>query len=117
MESRPVTKVAALKPGERRVLTVDGEEIALFNVEGRHFAIGNRCPHRGGPLSRGHVEVVPAVGDHSTEESRAVPTVAVRCPLHGWLFDLRTGRCLNQPQTSAAAYAVTCRDGEVCLQR
>jgi len=117
MESRPVAKVEALQPGGRCVVPVDGEDVALFNIEGRYFAIANRCPHRGGPLSRGHVEIVPAAEDRPTERSPAVPTIAVRCPIHGWLFDVRTGRCLNQPQAGTSAYAVTCRNGEICLQR
>ncbi len=87
---------------QARVVTVDGQEVALFNVEGRHYAIANRCPHRGGPLSRGHLETVS-------------DTVAVRCPLHGWLFDLETGRCLNQPGVCATAYQVKFSDGQLRL--
>lgn len=73
------------------MVTLDGKEVALFNVEGRLYAIANRCPHRGGPLVHGHLETVSGRS-------------AVRCPLHGWLFDLKTGVCLNQPQASIPTY-------------
>ena len=78
-----------LNPGESRVVQVDGREVAVFNVEGRFYAVSNRCPHRGGPLVRGHLE-----------------GTAVRCPLHGWLFDLKTGQCLNQPGVSVKTFRV-----------
>ena len=88
-----------LKPGESCVVTLDGQEVAVFNVEGNFYAVGNRCPHRGGPLSRGHLE-----------------GSAVRCPLHGWLFDLKTGRCLNQPEAFLSVYLVSCENGKFCLK-
>jgi nitrite reductase (NADH) small subunit len=61
--------------GEARVYQVDGQQIAVFRCRsGEVFATSAECPHRGGPLADG------LVGGHS-----------VVCPLHGFLFDLRTG--------------------------
>ena len=76
--------------------------MALFNVEGRLYAIGNRCPHRSGPLVQGRVETVDG-------------TLAVRCPIHGWLFDLATGRCLTRESASTPICTVTCERGEIML--
>jgi nitrite reductase/ring-hydroxylating ferredoxin subunit len=59
-------------------VTVDGRQIALFNVDGEIHAIGNVCPHQGSPLADGFLE-----------------DGLVECPLHGWLFDVRTGNALN----------------------
>lgn len=102
----PVVPCDQLGSGAQRAVRVGEAEIALFNLNGQYRAIGNRCPHRGGPLARGRVEQV-------TVEGVAHP--AVRCPIHGWVFDLTTGRCLNQPQASVPAYAVTCQDDMICL--
>ena len=96
---------APLASGERRAVMVEGRSVVLFQVDGRTYAVGDRCPHRGGPLSRGRVEPGPDGGP------------AVRCPLHGWLFDLATGRCLNQPEAGTPVYAVACRDGALCVTR
>ena len=93
-----------LNPGESRVVQVDGREVAVFNVEGRFYAVSNRCPHRGGPLARGHLESVPGT-----------VAVAFRCPLHGWLFDLKTGQCLNMPQAQVSSFPVTCRENQLCI--
>ena len=61
--------------GEARVFRVDGRDVAVFRCRsGEVFATSAECPHRGGPLADG------LVGGHS-----------VICPLHGFVFDLRTG--------------------------
>lgn len=61
--------------GEARVFRVDGREVAVFRCRsGEVFATSAECPHRGGPLADG------LVGGHS-----------VICPMHGFVFDLRTG--------------------------
>ena len=59
-----------------RIVRVGTVEIGLFRTaDGQLFAIDNRCPHRGGPLSEGIVH-----GTHVT------------CPLHNWVFSLKTGK-------------------------
>lgn len=107
-----------LQPGDRRVVTVSGHEVAVFNVEGRLFAIGNRCPHRGGPLARGRLELVSGTGSGIVPEGDRPSggTVAIRCPIHGWLFCLATGRCLNQPDAQVPTYVVECRGSQLCVQ-
>ena len=42
-----------LTPGQAAVFDVEGQKIALFNVQGTFYAVGDTCPHRGGPLSEG----------------------------------------------------------------
>ena len=102
LESKRVANLEEILPGQSRVVAVDGNEVALFNVDGACYAVGNRCPHRSGPLSRGKIE---KVGE----------TLAVRCPLHGWLFELATGRCLTRPSASTPRYPVRCENGEIFL--
>lgn len=93
-----------LPPGQARLVAAHGQEVAVFNVEGQLYAVGNRCPHRSGPLVRGRIERVWAEG-----------ILTVRCPIHGWLFDLSTGRCLTRAGAGVAAFPITCQDGEICL--
>ena len=74
-------RLADLPPGEKSGVRVGGLEIALFNVEGRIFAIEDHCPHFGAPLSEvGHVRGCDVI-----------------CVLHGARFDLETGRVLADP--------------------
>ena len=67
--------VDELPPGSRKLVKLNGIDIALFNIRGTVFAIKNRCPHRSGPLIRGF-----------TDEGGGI-----KCPMHGWRFDLRDG--------------------------
>lgn len=70
-----------LPPGEKLAVRVGGREVALFNVEGRVFAVEDYCPHFGAALSEvGHVKGCEVV-----------------CVLHGARFDLETGRVLADP--------------------
>ena len=73
-----------LLPGERKLVTLDGVEIALFNIDGAVFAINNRCPHRKGPLIRGYTDSAGGI----------------KCPMHGWRFDLRTGQSRRPAQAT-----------------
>jgi len=64
--------------GARCVATPQGK-IAVFRTENDTvYAIENRCPHRGGPLSEGIVH-----------------GAAVTCPLHNWVISLETGKALG----------------------
>ncbi len=68
-----IVKVAETKdipPGEGIAVEVKDERIAIFNVEGKFYAITDTCPHMGGPLSEGFAD----------EDS-------VTCPWHGWNFE------------------------------
>jgi nitrite reductase (NADH) small subunit len=83
-----------------RVLECEGaDNIALFrpDVE-RVFALADRCPHKGGPLSQGIVS-----GD------------TVTCPLHGWNIGLDSGQACAPDVGCARRYPVQLRAGEVWL--
>ena len=80
--------------------TVDDVEIALVNVQGTFYAIDNECTHRGGSLGDGEI---------NTDWSEW----AIECPLHGSVFDVRTGDVLNPPAPAPVrTYAVEL-DGDV----
>ena len=69
-----------------RAVRVLGEELVLFRDEhGRIGLLGLHCPHRGSSLEYGDIE-----------------NGGIRCPYHGWLFDV-SGRCLEQPAAPAGS--------------
>jgi nitrite reductase (NADH) small subunit len=85
--------------GARVLQRDDGEPIALFRpAADRVFALADRCPHKGGPLSQGIVS-----GD------------SVTCPLHGWVIQLGTGEACAPDVGCARRYAVELREGEVWI--
>jgi nitrite reductase (NADH) small subunit len=85
--------------GARRVRRTDGVEIAIFRTaDDRVFALLDRCPHKGGPLSQGIV-----FGDR------------VACPLHNWTIDLGTGRAAAPDEGCTNRFAVRVEGGRVLL--
>jgi nitrite reductase (NADH) small subunit len=70
-----VAQLEDLAPGRSKKVTVNGRAIALFNVDGKFYAIHNSCPHEGGPLADGRLK-----------------GYVVACPWHDLAFDIRNGQ-------------------------
>lgn len=101
-----VGQVAEIPPGNRKIVQVAGRSIGIFNVEGRFFAVRNSCPHQGGPLCLG-----PTMGlvtsDRPGQFNYERDGEILRCPWHGWEFDLATGRSVFDPtRTRVRSYQV-----------
>jgi nitrite reductase/ring-hydroxylating ferredoxin subunit len=91
-----VATVDDIPPDKRMLVNVKGRDIAIFNVGGEYFAVGNRCPHEGASLCKGRiVGLVESSEPGSYQFSRRGELL--RCPWHGWEFDLRTGKSWCEP--------------------
>ena len=88
--------VSELPPGEHRIVEVEGRSIGVYNVQGRLHAIRNQCPHQLAPLCQGHVGGTTLPGKVG-EFAYGMDGQVVRCPWHGWEFDITTGRSLFNP--------------------
>lgn len=105
-------RVSELKPGERKLLNIGKRAIALFNLDGEYFAIGDTCPHEFGSLCKGKL-VGLAESDMPGEYRFSRPGEFVKCPWHGWEFDIRTGQSYCDPQTMRVrAYEASVAKGE-----
>ena len=82
-----------------RIVTTSRGDIALFKThDGRIFALWDKCPHKGGPLSQG------IVNGHT-----------VTCPLHNWVVGLETGEVKSPDQGCARKVAVKVENDRVYL--
>jgi 3-phenylpropionate/trans-cinnamate dioxygenase ferredoxin subunit len=91
-----VGTVDEIAPGQRKIVDLGGRSIGVFNVRGEFFAVLNRCPHQGGPLCLGntHGFLRPSgVGEFHYSRAGEI----LRCPWHGWEYDLRTGQSWFDP--------------------
>jgi len=108
-----VGSAADLERDGRVVARVGGREVGVVAEAGGVHGIRNRCPHHGGPLCLGTVRERVAGGPGVYElAGRRV----LRCPWHGWEFDLETGACLDDPSLCAAVYPARLEDGRVLIQ-
>ncbi len=80
LEYVTVAEVNELGDGERLIIDIDGEMIAVFNIADHYYAIGDVCSHDDGPVAEG--ELV----DYE-----------IACPRHGAKFDIRSGQVLTLP--------------------
>ncbi len=87
--------------GSRRVSRAQGMDVAVFrNDQNEVFALLDRCPHKGGPLSQG-----------------IVFGTSVACPLHNWTIGLCTGQAASPDEGCTPKFAVKVEGGQVYLQR
>ena len=85
--------------GARRARRMDGTEIAVFRTaDDRVFALLDRCPHKGGPLSQG-----------------IVFGTKVACPLHNWTIELDSGHAVAPDEGCVRRFAVRVEGGRVML--
>ena len=86
--------------GARRVARERGLDVAVFrNDQDQVFALLDRCPHKGGPLSQG-----------------IVFGTSVACPLHNWTIGLADGQAQAPDEGCTPRFAVRVDDGVVCLR-
>jgi nitrite reductase (NADH) small subunit len=98
----------------RLVASVNGREVGVVSDgNGALRGIRNRCPHHGGPLCLGRV------GERVGGEPGVYALTGrqtLRCPWHGWEFDLQTGLCLDEPSLRTAIYQVRVEGDRVLIQ-
>lgn len=107
MAKHAVAAVGEIPRGGRKIAEIKGRSIGIFNVEGKFFAILNHCPHQSGPLCLGQVSgfvEANVPGEyHFTRRGEII-----RCPWHGWEFDLKNGQsCIEPDHTRVRTYKVT----------
>ena len=98
MARHVVATVDELPPGTRKLIEIDGRPIAVFNIKGEYFGLLNRCPHQGASLCEGPLIGLAKSSTPGEIEYTKLGEI-IRCPWHGWEFDLRTGRSQCDPRT------------------
>ena len=86
------------RQGARVVRRADGDIAVFRTLEDEVFALRDRCPHKGGPLSQGMV--------HGHK---------VTCPMHDWKISLDTGLAVAPDEGCAARFPVRIEGGRVFL--
>ncbi|MFA9479282.1 Rieske (2Fe-2S) protein [Phycisphaerales bacterium AB-hyl4] len=102
-----VCRASELPPGERKIVEINGRSIGVFNVHGNYHALRNICPHQMAPLCQGKVTgtTLPSKpNEYQWDREGEI----VRCPWHGWEFDILTGKSVFNPhKLRVKTYKVT----------
>jgi len=110
MASRHVVAAAdEIPPGGRKIVTVRGRQIGVFNLGGEYFALINTCPHQGAKLCEGAI-LSQLVSNGPGEYGLTRHGEMIRCPWHCWEFDIRTGQSWCEPDDFKA------RSFNVCVE-
>ena len=94
-----VAKTSELSPGSCKVVKIESQEIALYNVGGRFFATSNECIHQGGPLGEG-----------------CLNGKVITCPWHKWTFNVTTGENTKDSNSKVPCFPVTVEDDKVFIE-
>jgi nitrite reductase/ring-hydroxylating ferredoxin subunit len=86
-------------PGSGRECVAGDRIVAVFNVDGRFFALDGICPHAGGPLAKGELR-----------------GCVVTCPWHGWQFDVTTGQHQLNPRIQQPSLPVVVEGDELLVE-
>ncbi|MDK8872986.1 MULTISPECIES: nitrite reductase small subunit NirD [Paracoccus] len=86
------------RQGARVIRTAQGCVAVFRTMDDRVFALDDRCPHKGGPLSEGIVH-----GDRVT------------CPLHNWVFDMNSGTAQGADEGAVRTWPVRVEQGRILI--
>lgn len=88
-EFHKVAQLSDVPAGQSKVVMLNNRAIALFNIDGKFYALHNLCPHEGGPLNEGRIK------GH-----------VVACPWHDLAFDVRNGQGIDGGGYCVGSYEV-----------
>lgn len=108
----PVATVEELQERKRLVVEAKGIKIGVFWVKGRYYAYRNLCPHAAAPVCEGPV-CGTRLPSNVYEYIQGRDDEILRCPWHGWEFDLETGKHLAGESLKLRGYETAVEDGWV----
>ena len=112
MTRHVVARADEIAPGQRKLVRIGRRELGIYNIGGDFFALANHCPHAGGSLCDGIVTGL-VLSDGPGDYRLVREGEFVRCPLHGWEFDIRTGQSFCDPKsTKVRRYDVELSHGD-----
>jgi nitrite reductase (NADH) small subunit len=108
---------ADISPGQIRTCFIERRRIALVcTATNELYALADYCPHQQAPLAGGWLDYMtdaPDVGQY-----QVTATQVLRCPWHGYEFDLDTGNSLADPKRMRVrTYPVTVENGDIFIER
>ena len=115
MAKHIIGPVSAFPSGTRKILEIAGRSIGIFSLDGRFYALKNQCPHQGAALCTGQLSSAVTSekpGDYRVDRAGEI----LRCPWHGWEFDILTGQSWFDPaKVRVKTYEASVQPGTVLV--
>ena len=112
MATHVVAATVEIPPGARKIVELEGRSIGVFNIEGEFYALRNACPHQGAPLclgSLGGTMMESEPGEYVWAREGQI----LRCPWHGWEFDVTNGQSVFNPhRTRVRSYKTSVQSSQ-----
>ena len=94
-----VAETKEIPSGERKRVEINGRRISIFNINNAYYAINDTCPHKGtAPLIRGELD-----------------GLGIKCPNHGYRFDLETGKCNIDSVFNTKVYPIKVENNSILI--
>ena len=93
---KEVGLINEFRKGNKWLIEVEEKPIALFKYKNKFYAIKNGCMHQGFPLAEGNFK-----------------SYMVECPLHGWVYDIRDGKCLSLEKKFTKSYELRIKEDRI----
>jgi len=103
--------------GDRVITEIQGQEIAVFNYDNDYYAVLNYCIHQAGPLCEGDLTGDMTLGDDGWSWAYDDDQKYIRCPWHGWVFDIVSGQNTDDPRYQVPTYDIEVEDGHIYVIR
>ena len=110
-----VATVEEIPPGGRKIVKVQGREVGIFNLEGRYYALKNVCRHQGARVCLGKVTGT-TLPSRVYEYRYGREGQILRCPWHGWEYDITTGQSLFDEAVKVVTYPVHVEDESIYVE-
>lgn len=104
-----------LDNGSKAIVSIEGNEIAVFCIDDEYYAVANYCPHQSGPLCEGKTKGRTEIGENGWN-LKYTDEIFIECPWHTWSFDITTGINAADEQYSVPTYDTVVRKGKVYVE-
>ncbi len=112
MARHAIAGIEDIPPGGRKIVKIEGREVGVFNLGGTFYALKNVCPHQGARVCLGKVSGT-TLPSRVHEYDYGLVGQILRCPWHGWEYDVTTGRSVFDPNVKVVTYPVAVEDGQI----
>jgi len=114
MGSHVVARTADIPPGARKIIKVEGREVGVFNLKGTYYAVKNVCPHQGARVCLGKLSGT-TLPSKVHEYRYGLAGQILRCPWHGWEYDITNGVSVFDENVKVVTYVVSVEDDQVVV--